>query len=383
MHRLGLSRSGLDHPLAWICVIAATLITLMVLQTIWWLAFPFVLSIVFYYISAPGISWFQTQGLSRVSSLWLFLSIVTGLIVAVVPFIVTLIADGATQTKMLLPLLYHALDVLYNFLTNVQKSIPGLADIDAADYVQNEVSELVSKFTIHFVPFVFDKILNWVPSLLLTPYIAFFFLRDGFALKKLMLRGVPNAFFERTLRLFARIDIQIQQYFKGMMLLTLLDTLTLALGLWILGLLTGTFSLWMALLLGAICGFLAWIPVLGSIAGCILVVFVSLSLAPENIASSVGAVGLFLGVRLLEDFVFIPLTIGRSLSVHPLLTVLVILVGGIIGGLPGLLLAMPVLGIYMVIGEMLGEILMDHRLRARHSQSLRLQRKAASEDLTY
>jgi len=55
--------------------------------------------------------------------------------------------------------------------------------------------------------------------------------------------------------------------------------------------------------------------------------------APTCTASIVyAAVALFVVVRVLDDFVFTPLTVGRSLRLHPLATVLMIFVGGTVAG---------------------------------------------------
>ena len=71
-------------------------------------------------------------------------------------------------------------------------------------------------------------------------------------------------------------------------------------------------------------------------------------------------------MRLLDDFVFMPLTVGRSLHMHPLVTVLMILLGGAVAGVSGLLLVMPVLGVVMVAGQIVGELVTDERVLARH-----------------
>jgi predicted PurR-regulated permease PerM len=76
-----------------------------------------------------------------------------------------------------------------------------------------------------------------------------------------------------------------------------------------------------------------------------------------------------------------PLTIGRSLHLHPLLTVLMIFVGGAVAGVTGLMLALPLLGVMMVLGEALGQIVSDPRLRARHLYAKRLSGKRVRFDL--
>jgi predicted PurR-regulated permease PerM len=86
-------------------------------------------------------------------------------------------------------------------------------------------------------------------------------------------------------------------------------------------------------------------------------------------------------VRLLDDFLYMPLTIGKSLELHPLITVLMIFAGGAVAGIPGLMLVLPVLGVVMVIGETVGLIVTDPRLMARHRYAQSLRREQASADL--
>ncbi|MDP3288978.1 MAG: AI-2E family transporter, partial [Methyloversatilis sp.] len=93
------------------------------------------------------------------------------------------------------------------------------------------------------------------------------------------------------------------------------------------------------------------------------------------------SIGLFILVRLLDDFIFMPLTIGRSLRMHPLITVLMIFVGGAVAGVAGLLLVLPVLGVIMVVGETLSIVASDPRLRARHAHARRLRWQAVTRDL--
>jgi predicted PurR-regulated permease PerM len=215
----------------------------------------------------------------------------------------------------------------------------------------------------------------WTPSLLLAPFLAFFFLRDGARFKRFIARAVPNAFFEKTLYLLHGVDQTLRAYFIGLIKLTALDTVTLAAGLWLLGF-PG------ALALGFICAVLAWIPYVGSILGGLLVVLVAATDFPDAPAMAYWAIGLFGIARLLDDFLYMPLTIGKSLHMHPLITVIMIFVGGAVAGISGLMLVLPVLGVVMVIGETVGEVVTDPRLMARHRHARALRRKLASADLT-
>jgi predicted PurR-regulated permease PerM len=75
---------------------------------------------------------------------------------------------------------------------------------------------------------------------------------------------------------------------------------------------------------------------------------------------------LFLIVRVLDDFIFLPLTIGRKLHVHPVLSLLVLYLGASVAGATGLVLALPVFGVVAVIGEAVAQIVTDERLMARY-----------------
>ncbi|HEY5799807.1 MAG TPA: AI-2E family transporter, partial [Burkholderiaceae bacterium] len=93
------------------------------------------------------------------------------------------------------------------------------------------------------------------------------------------------------------------------------------------------------------------------------------------------AIGVFVAVRLLDDFVFMPATLGRSLRLHPLVTVLMIFIGGSVAGVAGMMLVLPLMGVVMVIGKTLGKLITNPRLRARHRNALALRAKEASTDL--
>src|SRR5262249_36595111 len=111
---------------------------------------------------------------------------------------------------------------------------------------------------------------------------------------------------------------------------------------------------------------LSWIPYLGSAVGCIMVVLVAATDFPDRPSIAYGCLALFLFVRLLDDFVFMPLTIGRKLHIHPLLSVLMFFLGATVAGGTGLVLALPVLGVVTVVVDIVAQVVMDRRLRFRY-----------------
>jgi predicted PurR-regulated permease PerM len=96
-----------------------------------------------------------------------------------------------------------------------------------------------------------------------------------------------------------------------------------------------------------------------------------------------GAVVLFALARLVDDFFYSPMTVGRSMNIHPLLTVVMIFISGAVGGIAGLFLVLPVLGMCAVAGEMFEQVWFDEHLRARHAHATALRKRAAAESIKY
>jgi predicted PurR-regulated permease PerM len=239
-----------------------------------------------------------------------------------------------------------------------------------SDDVANEVADLQAEYSGDIAM----QLAHWIPSLFLVPFITYYFLLEGPRFKRFLVQAIPNAFFEKTLYLFYRVDDQLRHYFQGLLALTALDALCLGTGLYFFGLSAPFF-------LAVLAAVMAWLPYLGSIAGGLMVVLVAAKDFPESHWLPYEVVGLFIGVRLLDDFVFMPMTVGRSLHMHPLVTVLMIMLAGAVAGIAGLLLVMPVLGVVMVAGQIVGELATDERILARHRHARRLKRQRARADL--
>lgn len=362
-------------PIAWTAILACTCLVLFLFQKILWLVVPFVLALIIYYILLPlklrlvlgGFTHDAAAGLVSSGAFVLFV----GMLVLAFPRMMT---EAVTWQDSSMRYVQGGLSLVTSTLKHLEGSIAMLAHAHVSDEVARQIADTTDGFARKHLADIAMTAAAWAPSLLLAPFLAFFMLRDGWRFKRFLGRAVPNAFFERTLYLLDQIDRTARLYFMGLVELTLLDTICLAGGLWLLGI-SG------ALLLGLITAVLAWVPYIGSILGCILVVLVAATDFPGSPAVAYGAVGLFVVVRLLDDFVFMPLTIGKSLNMHPLLTVVMIFVGGAVAGVPGLMLVLPVLGVAMVFGETIGMVVTDPRLRARHRHAKQLRQQSVTGDL--
>lgn len=347
--------------------ILATCLVLFFFQKILWLVVPGLLALVLYYCLRPLVQASVRAGLSprtaaRVVAAALFLATIVGIFLAL-PRAAARAEAWKTEVAKYVT---GGLNFLINTENTLAEKVPSLKDSPLLRRPPVDLNTVTEQLAEKYLGTLLLQMAHWLPSLLLMPYLTYFLLHDGNQFKKHLIRSVPNAFFEKTLLLSDRIDNSLQSFFVGLMKLTFLDTICLALGLWFFGISS-------PLLLGLVAAILAWVPYVGSVVGCFLVVLVAATDFPNNPGITYGCIVLFAMVRLLDDFLFLPLTIGRSLHIHPVLSVLMLFLGANVAGPTGLVLVLPVLGVVTVITETFDQILSDRCLRERfwHARKLR------------
>jgi predicted PurR-regulated permease PerM len=153
--------------------------------------------------------------------------------------------------------------------------------------------------------------------------------------------------------LLHRIERSLASYVRGQLLLSLIIGTSAGLGLWVLGTLG-----WVpgadkyAALFGAWVAVTELIPYIGPWLGAIPPFIYALVVHP---ISALWVALLFLGIHQLEGHVVVPNVMGSALRLHPLLVIFGLLAGGEIYGLPGALVALPLLAAGRAIWEFFGE----------------------------
>nr|WP_090277591.1 AI-2E family transporter [Mycolicibacterium komanii]CRL72306.1 integral membrane protein [Mycolicibacterium komanii] len=123
-------------------------------------------------------------------------------------------------------------------------------------------------------------------------------------------------------------------YVRATFLVALVDAVGIGTGLAIMG-------VPLALPLASLVFLGAFIPLVGAVVAGALAVVVAL--IAKGFIYALITLGLVIAVQQLEGHVLQPLVMGRAVSIHPLAIVLVIAGGGVLAGIVGALLAVPVL----------------------------------------
>jgi predicted PurR-regulated permease PerM len=153
--------------------------------------------------------------------------------------------------------------------------------------------------------------------------------------------------------LLLRMERSLVSYVRGQLLVSLIIGTTAGVGLWLFGVLG-----WLpggdkyALLFGAWTAITELIPYLGPWLGAIPPFLYALVTHP---ISAVWVALLFLGIHQIEGHVVVPNVMGSALRLHPLLVIFGLLAGGEIYGLPGALIALPILAVARAMWEFFSE----------------------------
>jgi predicted PurR-regulated permease PerM len=371
------NQRNIPGPLTWLGILLVTCLLLFIFKKVLWLVVPFLLALILYYMLQPLSRRMILAGFSNnvaaVSLSGLFLLVIS---ISILSFYPLAIANADEWQNAVSRYLAGGATLLEGLLQSFKEQFSFLRQAQFDDDLYLQVENFSTNFSERYLGNFILGVAAWLPSLLLTPIISFFLLKDHARLRKLLGGAVPNAFFEKTLYLMHAVDRAARVYFVGLMKVAVLDTLIMTCGLWLL-------SLNSPLFLGLMVAVLNWIPYLGPLLGFSIVMMVVAADFPGNMPLVYSIIALFITLRLLDDLLFLPLIVGKSLRIHPLLTLMMFLVGEAIAGIAGLMLVIPILGIVTVLGETLEIILTDLRLQARHQYAKRIRRLAARKDLSY
>jgi predicted PurR-regulated permease PerM len=172
-------------------------------------------------------------------------------------------------------------------------------------------------------------------------FIAAYLLVDVRRFKAAFLSAAPHDYRRDAKTLWEAFGYSLSRYLGGLALVLLIQGTISAVGLFLLG-------VPYALVLGAFVSVAAVIPYLGAWLSAIPAVIVALTVSPTTAFMTAL---LFLGIQQLEGNFLTPKIQGDTLRVHPVLVLLAVIVGGGLGGIFGVIVAVPTLAVLRVLSD--------------------------------
>lgn len=327
----------------------------MVAKQIWWglvvlalLAFlyrvrtiltPFLFAVVIAYIFYPLIVVFETRGMSRVGAILLVYTafgVLFGITLwTVLPRLTNELDDVLRQLPRHVR---HWEELGQNTLGIFRKiKLPGTIQ-DALNVIMERLELAIESLAGKITEMIMGAFANLV-SLLISPVLAFYFLRDHQAMRGRSLQYVPAQYRGEVQRIMKEINQALNGFFRGQILVSLFVGLFIYGGLLLLG-------IPYALFIGFLAGIFDIIPYFGPVLGFVPAATFALLKSPLTV---VWVLLLFVAANQIENGVISPKIIGDRVGLHPLVVILALFIGGDLMGLVGMLLAVPVAAILRVI----------------------------------
>ena len=188
---------------------------------------------------------------------------------------------------------------------------------------------------------VFTSSLSVVVDLILALVYIFLFLYFRRHLKKFLLMLVPQSKEQETNKIVQDAAKVSQQYLVGLAAMIVTLWVLYGIGFSIVGVKSAIF-------LAILCGLLEIAPFVGNLTGTALTVLMVISQGGGT-NMVVGVLITYITIQLIQTYLLEPLVVGREVNINPLFTILVLVVMEMIWSVPGMILAIPMLGIFKII----------------------------------
>ncbi|MGN6390463.1 MAG: AI-2E family transporter [Burkholderiaceae bacterium] len=178
-----------------------------------------------------------------------------------------------------------------------------------------------------------SAVIGWLATLLLTPVVLFYLLLDWHVILFRLEQLVPRRWSAKTIALAKEVDGLLAQYLRGQLLVMLILAAYYSTALAAAG-----FDV--ALPVGLITGFLAFVPYVGYGLGLLLALTTAM-LQFDGYVGVLAVAGIYGIGQMLEGFYLTPRLVGERIGLHPLAVIFALLAFGQLFGFVGVLLALP------------------------------------------
>lgn len=293
---------------------------------------PITVSGFLYYLLRPIVNYLEGKKLNRILSILLiyllFAGVVTIFLIVVWPPLQFQVTDFVSNLPKLIKQLQIQMD---DFRSSKFLSMFNSGDTQLTDKITEYINsgfELATGYMTHVFSFLNDFfiVVGTVPIML------YYMLKEDDRVTPTLVRLTPKKYRPDTEHVVHEINHALKGFIAGRMISALLLAVMTLLGFWLIGL---PYSLLLAVV-GALFNF---IPYFGALLGAIPCVIVAFTVSPSMV---VWVIVIVVVAQQIEGNLISPYIYGKTISIHPLTTIILLLVAGDFGGILGMILAIPV-----------------------------------------
>lgn len=317
----------------WIGAIAVFLVLLYVLSPI---LLPFVLGMAVAYFLDPVADRFERWGWPR----WLAATVLT------IAFIIAVVVVLLILVPMLQQQIVAFLGRLPTYVDLLRERVDALLQVVQARLSPEEVQDVkaaAARFAGSMISWFGGvlagvwsggvAVLNILSLVLITPVVAWYFLRDWDRMVAHVDSWLPRANAATIRDLVRQIDERLAGFVRGQIMVCMILGLFYGVALSVVGLDFG-------LVVGLAAGAVSFIPYFGAVFGLVLSVGIALAQFGTSYEVLIVAAVFFVG-QAVEGNVISPRLVGDRVGLHPVWMIFALLAGGALFGFVGVLLSVP------------------------------------------
>ena len=305
---------------------------------------PFLVGIILAYVLNPIVKKLDKIGLYHVISVILVLFLSLFLFFGSFIFLIPIFLDQLEIVVKKMPIL---LDNISIYIRNFNDNLNIIDENIYSDYFANFIeskSGQIFKYLLDFITISLNKTLaffNLLGLLLITPIVTFYILYDwdqiieniNFKFSSYLSKGLDKK--------ITNINNVLSSFFRGQLIVNFILAIYYSFTLYIIGV-EGSVSI------GFLIGILSFIPYLGSLVGLLISLsFTIIQFGSFNFILLVLLV--FILGQFLESYYLSPRFVSRSVGLHPLFSMFVIIAAGAAFGIIGILLAIPISAVMLTL----------------------------------
>lgn len=311
-------------------ILAAAVAVLEVMRRLGVVVVPIALALILTALLLPAVDRLDRYGAARGGAVAFVLVLGLSAVVAVLAFVVNQFVDGAPQ---LVDEVTRSIEGVRDWLINGPAKLSADQLTRAGDSVIESLRSHQTQLTTGAVSTA-GTIAEIVTGALLALFTVIFFLLGGRAIWQFVTKAIPHTQRDRVREAGSAGFHSLAGYARATSVVALVDAVAIGSGLAIMG-------IPLALPLASLIFLGAFVPVVGAVVTGFLAVIVAL--LAKGFVFALITLGLIIAVMQLEAHVLQPLVMGRAVSLHPLAVVLAITTGGVLAGVIGALLAVPLI----------------------------------------
>ncbi len=297
---------------------------------------------------SPFANWLDEKGFPRLWGVLLLFLVVLSLIVGLLSLIIPYVSQDISQLVSTLPQLVAKVSTS---LERVQQGSPEY--LDFISEIQN-ILQVFSDYLQQSSQSIFGlvvSIFGGVTSAIAILIISFYLSVTKRGIENFLGSVVPEKHEEYVLDLWKRSEVKVGLWLQGQLLLGLVMGLLVYVGLSFMG-------IKFALILGFLAAIFEIVPMVGPVIAAIPAIFLAFLQSP---ALGLWVIVFYVVVQQLENHLLVPVVLGKTVGLNPIVVIISLLVGQQLAGIPGMILSVPVA---TIIVEMMDDF-------AKHKDSKR------------